>query len=520
MLKSAGYDGICVIGKSHSPVYLWVTPEKIEIRNARRVWGENSFETEKILREETHPKARVICIGRAGEKLSKMACLISEGMNSRIAGRTGLGAVMGSKQLKGIAVFGQKKIPLFDPQSLERSMKDFLPTIKKYSVNRTNFGTAAVVMSKEAIGGLPIKNFSLGIRWPEGAAKISGQTIAETIRQKDYTCFYCTMKCGKEVKISSGPYANLVGHGPEYETIAGFGSNLLNDDLESIVTANYLCNDYGLDTISTAVTLGFAFEAFELGLLTKRDCDGLELTWGNTKAILEMIRKMGEREGIGETLVDGSRFAAQKIGGISEDLVAHAKGLEPSTTAPTPTVSIALSWATSNRGACHLEGFSHVVEGGVPFSEMGYGDHVDGLTNEGKGHLVMIMQNFMATFNALGLCKFLFSSRLRPDLMAHWINCVTGWNLDGEKIMTTGDRLYNLKRAYNVQLGISRKDDVITSKLLGALKKEGSLEEKRLFFEKMLTDYYRERGWNENGIPMQETLKRLGLEFVGWNSAT
>lgn len=514
-LKSAGYDGIWVTGRSKSPVNLWVTPKGIEIKDARDLWGKNTFETDKILHEKTNAKIRVICIGRAGEKLTKIASIMAEGVNSRAAGRTGLGALMGSKKLKAIVVLGGKSIPpLFDSSGLKKSIQGFLPTIKKFSRNLTDFGTAWVMTGKEATGGLPIKNYSLRIRWPEGAAMTSGQTIAKTIWQKNYACFYCPIACGKEVKISSGPYADLVGHGPEYETLAGFGSNLLNDDLESIVTVNYLCNDYGLDTISTSVTLAFAFECFERGLLKKDDCDGLELTWGNSETIVEMVRKVGEREGIGEILADGSRIAAQKIGGTSEELVTYAKGLEPSASAPTPTVSLGLSWATTNRGACHMEGFSHVVERGVPFYEMGYGDKVDGLTNEGKGRLVVVMQNFMAAFNALGLCKLLFSCRLRPELVAHWVHCVTGWDFDGEKIMSIGDRLYNLKRAYNIQLGISRANDVITPKLLGALKKEGSLEEKRLFFEKMLIDYYLERGWDQNGFPSRETLQKLGLGFV------
>jgi aldehyde:ferredoxin oxidoreductase len=516
-LRSTGFDGIWVTGRSKDPVYLCVTTGKVEIKGAQELWGKNAFETEKILREKNDRKAVVVCIGRAGEKLSKIASLMSEGANARAAGRTGLGAVMGSKNLKGIVVLGGKEsLPLFDPQGLKNSLKEYLPTLKKFSEKRTKLGTAYAVKSKEGIGGLPLKNFSLGIRWGEGATKISGETIVQDYAPKDYTCFFCPIKCGKELKLKafSGPYAELIGHGPEYETLAGFGSNLLNDNLESIIVANYLCNDYGLDTISTSVTLGFAFEAYERGLLTKKDCGGLELTWGNVDAILEMIRKIGEREGIGDLFADGSRIAAQKIGGESESFVPHAKGLEPSTTAPTPTVSIGLSWATSNRGACHLEGLSHLIEGGVPFYEMGYGDVVDGYTNEDKGRLVRIMQDFMATYNALGLCKFLVSSgRLRPELMGRWVQFVTGWDMDGEKIMTMGDRLYNLKRAYNIKIGISRKDDIISPKLLWALRKEGSMEEKKQFFERMLEDYYRERGWDQNGFPTKETLQKLGLEF-------
>jgi aldehyde:ferredoxin oxidoreductase len=513
-LKSAGYDGLWIAGSSDRPIYLWITPEGIEIRDAQDLWGKNTFETDALLRKKTLAGAKTICIGRAGEKLSKMAALISEGLNARAAGRTGLGAVMGAKKLKGIAVIGKGIIPLYDGTGLKQSIREFLPTLRKFTLNHTKYGTAGIIMFKEATGGLPLKNFSLGIQWEESAYKISGQAIAKTIQQGDYTCFSCPIKCGKNVKIDSGPYRNVVGHGPEYETLAGFGSNLMNDDLESLVTANYLCNDYGLDTISTSVTLAFAFEAFERGLLTRKDCDGLELQWGNTGAILETIRKIGEREGMGEVLADGSRIATQKIGCGSEEFSAHAKGLEPSTTTPTSVVSLALSWATSNRGACHLEGQSHIVEGGVPFYEMNFGDQMDGLTKEDKGRLVMVMQNFMATFNGLGLCKFLFSGRLRPELMARWVNYVTGWDLNGEEIMTIGDRLYNLKRVYNYQLGISRRDDTLTPKLFQTIKKESSLEEKRIFFDAMLADYYRERNWDQNGIPKAKTLQKLGLEFA------
>jgi len=512
-LKAAGYDGLWVIGSSESPVYIWIRPGKVEIRDAQDLWGKNTFESEKTLRDKTHEKARVLCIGRGGEKLAKMASVISEGLKARAGGRTGLGAVMGSKKLKAVVVLGGgTPIPLYNPSAHNGCLRDFLPSIKQFTLAHTQFGTARLVVPKEAIGGLPIKNFSPGIPWPEGALKISGQAIAQTIRQKDYSCYYCPIKCGKEVKIPSGPYAGLVGRGPEYETIAGFGANLFNDDLESIVTANYLCNDYGLDTISASITLAFASEAFERGLITGKDCDGLELTWGDTRALLGMLRKIGEREGIGDLLAEGSRMAARRIGGISEELVAHAKGLEPSTTAPTPTVSLALNWATSNRGACHLEAFSHIVEGGVPFEEGGY-DKVDGYTNEGKGRLVMVMQNYMAVFNALGLCKMLFSARLSPERMGHWVHFVTGWDMDRANIMNIGDRIYNWKRAYNLKCGVTRKDDVITPKLLAALKKEGSLEEKRNFFEKMLVDYYEERGWNQQGIPGPEILQKHGLKL-------
>lgn len=514
-LKSAGYDGIWIMGISNSPVYLFVGPDGVEIRDAKDIWGLNTFDTNKKLIEETNPKAKVLCIGRAGEKLVKFSAIMSEGNSSRAAGRTGLGAVMGSKLLKGIAVVGKrKKVPLSDRSALSESLKNFLPIMKKKAVARTTFGTAAVVTTKATIGALPIKNYRLGISWTKEAEKISGQKIRDTIRKKDYGCFSCPIKCGKDVVIDSGPYAGLLAHGPEYETIAGFGPNLFNDNLNSIVTANFMCNDYGLDTISTSVTIAFAFEAFEKGLITRKDCDGLELKWGDSEVILEMVRKIGEREGIGNILAEGSRNAAEKIGKGSQAFLAHAKGLESSGVNPAETVSLALNWGTGNRGACHLESLSYAIEGGVPYHEIGYGGDVDGYTNEGKGRLVKIMNDFMATFNATGLCKFLFSTGLRQDLMAKWIRYTTGWEIDGEAVLEIGERIFNLKRAYNVKLGIVATDDIVSQRLMETLQRNGSLNENEGFYHQMLSDYYKERGWTENGIPEEATLKRLNLDFI------
>jgi aldehyde:ferredoxin oxidoreductase len=286
----------------------------------------------------------------------------------------------------------------------------------------------------------------------------------------------------------------------------------LNEDLKSLIHLNYLCNDLGLDSMSTGVAIAFAVEVFQRGIL--KEADGLDLTWGNVRSIEAMIVKIARREGIGTLFADGVAVAAQRLGKEAEGFSLHAKGLEVSLSSPTPTVSLALSWATSNRGACHLEGFSHQVEGGVPFPEAGYPSGLAGLgtSGEGKGRMTALMQNYMAVFNALGLCKFLYFARLPHQTMCQWLMGVTGWELQSSDLMELGDRIYNLKRAYNVRMGISSKDDVLTERIYGLLRPGKPTEEgKRLFFH-MRKEYYEARQWDEHGIPKEEKLISLGLK--------
>ena len=330
--------------------------------------------------------------------------------------------------------------------------------------------------------------------------------------EKHYGCYSCPIRCGKDVKGAEGPYAGIIGHGPEYETLASFGSLLLNDDLKSLIHLNFLCNDLGLDSMSTGVTIAFAVEVFQRGIL--KETDGLNLTWGDSGTIAAMIEKIARREGIGALFADGVERAAKNLGKEAESFSLHSKGLEVSLSSPTPTVSLALSWATSNRGACHLEGFSHQVEGGVPYPEAGYpsGMPGQGASGEGKGKMTALMQNYMAVFNALGICKFLYFARLPHQTICQWIKGVTGWELQSADLMELGDRLYNLKRAYNIRMGISSKDDVMTERIYGLLRPGRPAEEgKKLFFD-MRKEYYEARGWDENGIPKKEKLIALGLE--------
>jgi len=508
-LKFTGFDGLIITGRSSEPCYLWVTPEGAEVRSATSLWGKGVFETNGKLIAETDSKARVAAIGPSGETGSFMAGIVCGGAEARVMGRSGMGAVMGSKNLKAVVVRGDKRPVIADPKLLQEATKGFLPNLK-FVEGLSKFGTAAQIEVKETVEALPIKNFLLS-RW-DRAKKISGPTMVSEYLERHYGCYSCPIRCGKDVKGPEGAYAGIIGHGPEYETLASFGSLLLNDDLKSLIHLNYLCNDMGLDSMSTGVAIAFAVEAFHRGIL--KEADGLNLTWGDSGSIEAMIVKIARREGIGALFADGVEKAAKNLGKETESFSLHSKGLEVSLSSPTPTVSLALSWATSNRGACHLEGFSHQVEGGVPYPEAGYSSSMtgQGTSGEGKGKMTALMQNYMAVFNALGLCKFLYFTRVSHQTLCQWVKGLTGWNLKSADLMELGERLYNLKRAYNVRMGISSKDDVVTERIYGLLRLGKPVEEgKKLFFD-MRKEYYEAREWDENGIPKKEKLISLGLE--------
>ncbi len=506
-LKFTGFDGLLIKGKADRPIYIYVTPQGAEIREAKELWGKGTFYTAEKLLSATDPKAQVAAIGPAGENLSHMAAIVTGGLEARVMARTGLGAVMGSKNLKAIVVRGDKKPYINDPNILHQTTRDFSVHLK-FVESLSKFGTAALIESKEAIGALPIKNYTL-LHWDK-APKISGPTMIAQFVHKHYGCFSCPIRCGKETKLNNGPYAGLCGHGPEYETLASFGSLILNDDLQSIININFLLNDLGLDTMSAGVTAALVIEAYTKGLL--KNTDGLKLNWGNTEAVYSLLEKMAWRQGVGEIFADGVRKVAQNLGQETEEFALHSKGLEVSLSNPTPTVSLALSWATSNRGACHLEGFSHQVEGGVPYPEAGYIEPMNGITGEGKGQMAALMQNYMAVFNALGLCKFLFFARVSHAMLCQWLKGLTGWNLTSNDLMEVGDRLYNLKRAYNVLLGIDSKDDVVAPRILRNLRPGEPITAGEELFLTMRREYYAFRGWDEKGIPRREKLISLGLE--------
>ncbi len=509
MLKRAGYDGILVAGAADAPVYLWVTESGAEIRPALHCWGVDTYDVDPLLKAETSSRAVVLAIGPAGERLARLAAVMNDGHDGRAAGRAGLGAVMGSKRLKAIVVLGTRVVPVARPEDLMRAVKQTAPVINERTRSRRDYGTAGGMLPAAAIGDAPIRNWTLGT-W-DRFDRISGQRMAETILKRKYFCAACTIGCGRDVEVATGPYAPVRGAGPEYETLVSLGSMCLVDDLEAVALGNELCNRYGLDTISTGGAIAFALEAFERGFLTPADTDGLALTWGDPKVMLALVRQIGLREGIGKLLGEGVREAARQIGGGAEEFALHVRGLELAQHDPRSMNSLAVAYATYPRGACH-RGCSHYLERhGV--ADVGYEKALPRQDPAGKGAMVARIQDYAGLFNSLKVCQFIMPGTLGRDLVTY-LNHTTGWDVTLGELLMIGERASNLKRMYNVRLGQSRQDDVLPRRILHERLPDGGAGEYTPPLETMLDEYYAARGWDADGIPTPETLRRLGLEWT------
>lgn len=513
-LKRAGYDGIIVTGKAAAPVYLWVHGGEAEIRPAAHLWGKDTFATEEAVCAETQKSAAVACIGPAGEKMVLLSAIMNDGKDARAAGRCGLGAVMGSKNLKAVAVYGTQLPPVAEPERLDALVKQAVPRIVDKTRSFSQYGTSGGLMLAEKMGDLPIKNWRVGA-WEKGAERISGQTMAETILTGNYHCSGCVIGCGRVAKQYFPPFTGIDGGGPEYETLGMLGSAALVDNLEAVAKANELCNRYGIDTISTGSAVAFAMEAYERGIITGQDTGGLKLEWGSGEAMLRLVEMIGRQEGIGALLGQGTRRAAAELGGLAAEFAIHVKGLDLPAHDPRAYSSLAVGYATSNRGACHLQGFSYAFERGLKSPDLGYPEPLDRFAVEGKGVLAAKTQDLMCLFDSLKLCKFILNGGIDVHDMAEWLNAVTGWDATVGELLRTGERLYNLKRLYNVRCGISRKDDVLPLRILTHPRREGGAGEHLPAFGPMLNEYYRYRGWSEEGIPLPGKLAELGLPEQG-----
>ncbi|MGB9812161.1 MAG: aldehyde ferredoxin oxidoreductase family protein [Thermovenabulum sp.] len=506
-LKTCGYDGIVIKGCSEKPVYILITQGEIHIKDAGEIWGKDTYETEKYFKSKYGKNVAVGCIGLAGENLVPIANIIFDGKHARAGGRGGLGAVMGSKKLKAIAIIkGNSTVDVYDSKGLLDSIKRNSRIIIEKTKSLAQFGTAGGVVGSEMIGDLPLKNWAEG-SWPEGAQKISGQRMAETILTGRYFCKGCIIGCGREVAVKEGKYAGVEGAGPEYETLGMLGGCCLIDDLDAIAYANELCNRYGLDTISTGGVIAFAMEAAEKGIIKEEE---IPIKWGNPGTLISLIHKIAKKEGIGEILGKGVKEAAKIFGKGAEEFAIHSKGLEFPAHDPRAYNSLALGYATSNRGACHLQGATYFFEKSVIAPELGFAEVQDRLDKERKAELNVKAQNLMSLLDSLKLCKFILYGGMTPNVIVEWLNLVTGWDITLDEFMKIGERIFNLKRLYNTRLGIRREHDTIPKRIL-TLKRGGGTKDNLPNLEEMLEEYYKIRGWNEQGIPTEEKLKELGL---------
>ena len=506
--RKTGYDGIVVVGRAERPVYLHITENGVEFRSAERLWGHDTYETGRMLSGEIESRAKVAAIGQAGENGVLFASIVFDPPISRLAARGGIGAVMGAKRLKAVVVCGDpdRKLSMAQPDALKRLLRSDKRAIRDNAVGLTNFGTSGGVEAVEMYGDLPIKNWQLGA-WKEGARKISGQAMQPQMLDRHYACYACPIRCGKIYKHEK---RDLYGHGPEYETIGTLGSLCLNDDPELVVEGNEWCNRYGMDTISAGSSAAFAIEAFEKGIITEKDTDGVRLGWDGP-SMLALIHKLGRSTDIGRTLGLGVKRAAEILGQNAAEFAVHTKGMEYPAHDPRGHVGMALSYATAARGACHLEGLTYFLDRGIPLPDLGYTEAPNPHESADKPPIVYDLQNYLSVFNPMGLCKFLFLARVGPKRIAEWIELVCGWSFNMDDLMSCGERIFNLKRMYNVRLGISRKDDMLPPRLFAEAKPDGAARDVLPDLGNMLYAYYRLRQWTPDGIPTPEKLAELGI---------
>lgn len=513
-LRKVGYDALIFQGRSREPIYLWVHQGGIEFVDANYLMGVTVDETDKAIKKDLNePRASIACIGPAGEKLVRIACIISDGGNG-VAGRTGLGAVMGSKNLKAVAVKGEKEVPCANPSKLKELASKFSKMVAKKLKEYRIHGQAFDLLPNEKNGDMPKKYWTIG-EWSGGAEKIGTPTFTETLKAKPLACSMCPVGCHRLIpsevleKYGIGPGGRF---GPEYETLAMLGANCLVDDLPAICKANELCNSYGIDTVSTGALLAFAMECYEKGWITMEDTGGINLRWGNAEGVIAMINKIGKKEGFGAILGEGIRYAAKKIGKEAEGVAVHVKGLDLPAHDPRAYFSMALTYATSTRGACHLHGISKAVETEEPLliPELGIKEGLDRFAWKGKAKIVAKYQDWCTVCNSLIQCNMMLFGGVTLTDQAEMLSAITDWEVTAIELIKIGERVYNLQRAFNVQLGISRKDDRLPKRMFKPLETGGAAG-KTPNLEPMLKEYYALRGWDSDGKPTTEKMQKLGL---------
>jgi aldehyde:ferredoxin oxidoreductase len=501
-LRAAGYDGLWVTGKAQQPVYLWLNGKQLEVRAAGHLWGQNCYTTQEQVKAEIGEKSAHVCvIGPAGEKGVLFASIMCD--HGRMAGRTGLGAVMGAKNLKAIAVRGTNPIPVFDLSRYAPLRSEANRTLKQDNEAKVlrELGTAGAANYSEYMGALPVKYYSQGSF--ENVDNISGAKMTETILVGRSACQGCVIACGRVVKLGD----RAKRKGPEYETIAGFGPNLLNDNLESIVDLGELCDRYGMDTISCSNTIGLAFRLFEQGIITHGDV-GFDLQWGNVDAIERLVNLIGRREGIGEILSLGSRRFGAHFGAEAEAV--QVNGLETAYHDPRGVSGMALSYATSPRGACHNQSDYFFVDWGHTHEELGI-TYFDRHDHAEKAANVARHQDWRTVFNSLVMCIF---ANTDPEMQVKLINAACGLDWELEDMVQCGERGWNIKRAINNRMGLTAENDRLPKAMLEPFPDGGSAGYVP-DIEGMLFGYYQARGWDEEtGKPSRQKLVQLGLEDV------
>lgn len=519
-LKRAGFDSIIFDGKAKNPVYLWVHDEKAEIKDARQLWGKDTGQVEKTIREELGDSfVRVASIGSAGEKMVRYACVINDLRNA--AGRTGMGAVMGSKNLKAIAVRGHKKrLEVSNPETIRQLTTWLYENLEDVIGLLHNYGTGADLDGAVASGNLPTRNFTDG-NFPNPDA-LDARTIKETIRIGMEGCYACPVRCKKIVEIHEPYSVDARYGGPEYETIAAFGSNCGVDDLKAVCKANEICNSSSMDTISAGAAVAFAMECYENGILTNKETGGLNLRFGNSEAMLRIVQQIAQRQGLGDILAEGVKRAAEKIGKGAGKFAIHVKGQELPLHEPRLKRALGLGYAISPTGADHMHNLHDT-------SITGLGDTLTNLSSLGvlepiplldlgprKVRALIYFTDWRVLDNCLLICDFIPWNYLQKTEI---VRAVTGWNTTAWELMKIGERVTTMARVFNIREGFNRGSDWLPERFFHPLA-NGPLSITSLGAEelkKSRSTYYEMMGWDEDGVPTEGKLEELD---IGWAAKT
>lgn len=507
-LKYAGYDILVIEGMADKPVYIYIDDDIIQIKDAKHLWGNDTFTTQTMIKRELKDESiSVACIGPAGENLVKYACIITE---QRAVGSGGLGAVMGSKNLKSIAVRGSKLISVFNIAKLEQFVQRIIRKVKEEPAAQvlSRYGTAILTSVLQHIGGLPTRNWQTGV-FPDSNS-LSAEALSDKYIQKNLSCFGCMISCAHYSMVKEGPYKGAITNGPEFQSIGVFGSLIGNKRLDAIIMADRLCDEYGLGQISAGVCIAFAMECYERGLITKEDTDGIELKFGNYEAMIKMIKKITYREGIGNILAEGVKRASAILGRSTEEYAIHVKGMEMACFCPRVLKTQAIGFAVSSKGPSHNE-VRITAECGRLIPE-------ESLKN-GLGNLAKELMDWSAIANSLIWC--LSAERILDikisDEVVEMLKFTTGIDFDKAELVKIAERIHNLERAFNIREGFSRKDDVLPKRFLKEAIPEGPAIGVKLSEETLNTtinEYYEARGWDKEGKPTINRLLELGLVDV------
>ncbi len=523
-LKFAGFDAIVVQGKAENPVYLWVHNGKAEIKSAEHLWGKDTLQTQKAIRDELNdPKIQIAQIGIAGENKVRFACIMSELKHAN--GRSGLGAVMGSKNLKAIAVRGRKSsVSFFDKELLQQIAREFSKEYKNYAglSQLQEFGTSATTEYLQNVGMLPTGNFREGVF--EKADDISGARMKETIVIGNEGCYACPVKCKRLVRVKKYDVNPAFG-GPEYETIGTLGAYCYIGDIEAIAKGGELCNKYGLDTISTGGMIAFTMECFEEGLITKKETGGLECKFGKSDVMLELVEMIAHRKGIGEILADGPLRSIQEFGEEAKKYAMHVKNEPLPAHDPRGKVGVGLGYAVAPHGpdhghaqhdTCFSEEYSHFLKQLNPLGVLTPVKAED--IGPSKVRLFIHLQQIYSLYDTLGVCKFAAAPGGALDFkkVVNIVEAATGWDTSLWELMKVGERGINLAKVFNTREGFTSKDDMLPDRLFTPIP-EGPLKGAKISrggFKKAIRSFYTIRGWNpQTGIPEQSKLEELN---IGW----